>query len=142
MPLKKGHLGIVTLSKEATTLEASKEEGYDEVDCLLVEADLDAGQASVTWLGTEGFARIFHKGSSDPQELSPGKLLDVCVNMLGHKQDQSHSSSDDAGMEGILKVGDRLDLKGVTDLSAPLSKSTYMLMGTKSSAHTPAGGSR
>ncbi len=81
MPLKKGHLGIVSLSQDATTLEASQEEGYDTPDSLMIEADLEAGQASVTWLGEEGFARIFHKGTSDPEQLFPGKWrqgLSVC----------------------------------------------------------------
>ncbi|KAK9844653.1 hypothetical protein WJX74_005184 [Apatococcus lobatus] len=117
MPLKKGHLGIVTLSEDATTLEATQEEGYEALDSLIIEADLAAGQASVTWLGEEGFARIFHKGSSDPEQLFPG-------------------------MEGVLRVGDRLDLRAVTEVAAPQSRSTYMLTGAKRCAATSAGASR
>ena len=75
MPLRKGHLGIVILSEDAATLEASKEDGYEAPDSLMIEANPAAGQASVTWLGEEGFARIFHKGDSDPEQLFPGVLL-------------------------------------------------------------------
>ena len=88
MPLKKGHLGIVTLSEDATTLEASKEEGYEGLDSLMIEADLVAGAASVTWLGEEGFARVFHKGSSQPEQLCPGKL---CSDSAGLPQSRSVS---------------------------------------------------
>ena len=143
MPLKKGHLGIVALSEDATTLEASKEEGYDVPDTLMIEADLAAGQASVTWLGEEGFARIYHKGSSDPEQLFPGNLRQgwrrpfIAAFCLKYISIMHHE-----GMEGVLSVGDRLDLRSVKDLNAPQSKSTYMLTGAKRSAGMSAGATR
>ena len=82
MPVKGGHLGIVSLSEEATTLEATSEAGYDGTDSVMIEANPAAGQASVTWLGEEGFARIFHKGCPDPEQLLPGKRLQHFPNWM------------------------------------------------------------
>ena len=63
--------GKATFVSLADGLNSDIETGSDGAPMLLVEAEAEAGEVLVTWLGLDG-ARLQRKGSPTAEDLNPG----------------------------------------------------------------------
>ena len=65
--------GKATFVSLADGLNSDIETGSDGAPLLLVEAETEAGEVLVTWLGLDG-ARLQRKGSPTGEDLNPGNI--------------------------------------------------------------------